>query len=86
MTDKPILIEVESFNGVRGDGYRIAIIEAPAGSTDAEIEKIARDWYNERHTFRWKRAACQDKRGCTTPMSCRVTGCGELAANTEPQG
>ena len=90
MTDKPILIQVESFNGIQGDGHRMAIIEAPAGSTDAEIERIARAWYDERHTFSWKRSTCQRKGGCNSRMACRyLKGCFDEhtpKANTEPQG
>jgi hypothetical protein len=83
----PILIEVQSFNGRRGDGFYREIIEAPAGSTDAEIEAIARAWYDENHTFNWKRAACQRKGGCNSQMACRVlTGCYEQTARPAPKG
>jgi hypothetical protein len=77
----PILIEVQSCNGRRGDGFRSEIIEAPAGSTDAEIEAIARGWYEENHAFNWKRAACQRKGGCNSQMACRILkDCYEQAA------
>jgi hypothetical protein len=73
---RAIMIEVQSFNGRRGDGFRYEVIEAPAGSTKEEIEAIARAWYDERHEFRWKRADCQRKGGCDSKTACRsVKGC-----------
>jgi hypothetical protein len=89
MSEKPILIEVQSFNGIQGDGFRSAIIEAPAGSTDTEIERLARAWYDERHTFSWKRSTCQRKGGCNSLMTCKyLKGCFEEyspALTTEPR-
>lgn len=67
MSERPIIIEVTILSD-RGQHW--VRLEAPAGSTDADIQKIVEGWRATHLQFVWRRAHCQRRDGCDSPLSC----------------